>query len=143
MNNTNQDNYQYPYQQENTYSQYPNGDANYVPAEPYVEAEPVNKQKGKTDILGIISLVVGILGIIFNCCCYYVAPVLAIAAIILALVSPKDEYGKRAGLAKAGLICGIVAMVMFIVTIVLTIVFPTALTLFTGLFAGLTESMAY
>ncbi|MBO5322393.1 MAG: hypothetical protein J6B22_07330 [Clostridia bacterium] len=76
----------------------------------------------------MLSLVAGILGIVFCCpigCCYYVAPVFAIAAIILGAISPKNEDGKRTGLAKAGLICGIVTLVLAVA--VIAIAAPTLL----------------
>lgn len=90
-----------------------------------VEAEPVEKKKA--NVLAIIALIAGILGIVFACCCRWVAPVFGIAAIILAVVSPKDENGKRAGLAKAGLICGIAGTVISIALIIISIAAPALL----------------
>ncbi len=91
------------------------------------EAAPAKK---KANVLAILSLVAGILGIVFCCpigCCYYVAPVFAIAAIILGAISPKNEDGKRTGLAKAGLICGIVTLVLAVAIIVIAIAAPALL----------------
>lgn len=89
---------------------------------PHVEAEKVSKNDKKPNkALEIISLVCGILSIIFVCCCPYVSPVFAIAAIVLALVAPKNEKGKLSGMALAGLIMGIIMIIGSVVTIILSL----------------------
>ena len=90
---------------------------------PHVEAEKVSKNDKKPNkALEIISLVCGILSIIFVCCCPYVSPVFAIAAIVLALVAPKKENGKLSGMALAGLIMGIIMIIGSVVMIILSLV---------------------
>ena len=92
-------------------------------AEPVVEEAPVVEieepaapvaEKKKAPVLGIISLVCGILGILLSCCCTWAAFPLFVAAIILAIVE-KSKTGKMSGFAIAGLICGIVSIVLGIV----------------------------
>lgn len=95
-------------------------------AEPVVEEAPVVEieepaapvaEKKKAPVLGIISLVCGILGLLISCCCTWAAFPLFIAAIILAIVE-KTKTGKMSGFAIAGLICGIVTIVSVIISIV-------------------------
>ena len=85
---------------------------------PVVEA-PAQK---KSNVLAILALVCGILGIIFNCCCIWLSIPFAIAALILALVAPKKDGGKMDGMALAGLILGIVGIVFFGFNLILTII---------------------
>lgn len=92
--------------------------------EPVEIEAPAVETKKKANVLAILALVAGILGIIFNCCCYYISPVFAIAAIILAIIAPKKEDGKKTGLAFAGLILGIVTAVLFIGNILMIFLFP-------------------
>lgn len=113
-------------------------ESNDVEAPVVEEAAPAKK---KANVLAILSLVIGILGIVFSCpigCCYYVAPVFAIAAIILGAISPKNEDGKRTGLAKAGLICGIVTAVLSIAVIIIAIAAPALLSIL-----GMASEMNY
>lgn len=105
---------------------------------PHVEAEKVSKNGKKPNkALEIISLVCGILSIIFVCCCPYVSPVFAIAAIVLALVAPKNEKGKLSGMALAGLILGIIMIIGSVVVIILSF----AGTLAGGILGSLGEMM--
>ncbi len=86
-------------------------------ATPAVDPVVIDDKKKGADVFGIISLVCGILGIVFNCCgcCAYIVPVLAIAAIVLAVVGKnKSADASFSGLAKAGLICGIVGIAFFL-----------------------------
>lgn len=88
-----------------------------------VYAEPEQKSNTKA----ILALVFGILSILMSCCCPYLGIALAIAAIILAVVSKDDNYGKMSGMAIAGMICGIFSVILFVISIalVLTGVVPT------------------
>lgn len=88
------------------------------------EAAPAKK---KANVLAILALVAGILGIVFICCCNYLTPVFGLAAIILGAVSPKEENGKKNGMAIAGIVCAIAGIVLVIAYWVIMIVFPTAL----------------
>lgn len=72
----------------------------------YVPEQPANPNNG----MAIGSLVCGIVGILCCCCCG-VGAIVGIVAIVLAILSKKQNGGKLSGLALAGLICGIVAIV--------------------------------
>lgn len=106
---------------------------------PIVEAptaQPVPDKK-KSNVLAILALVCGILGIVFNCCCGWLSIPFGIAALVLALVAPKKGNGKLEGMALAGLILGIVTIVFFVVSIIFTIFLPA----FSGIFAGIMEEL--
>jgi hypothetical protein len=115
-------------------------------AEPVVEEAPVVEieepaapvaEKKKAPVLGIISLVCGILGLLISCCCTWAAFPLFIAAIILAIVE-KTKTGKMSGFAIAGLICGIVT----IVSVIISIVFSAFISL-GGFWTDLMDEMMY
>ena len=59
-------------------------------------------------IMGLISMILGILSIPFLCCTYTVFFSLAfgVAAVILAIIDKKKNDGKFSGFGLAGLICG-------------------------------------
>ena len=101
---------------------------------PVVEA-PAQK---KNNVLAILALVCGILGIVFNCCCIWLSIPFAIAALILALVAPKKDGGKMDGMALAGLILGVVGIVFFGFNLILTIVGAS-----TGFLEELMEELEY
>ncbi len=76
----------------------------------YTEPAPAPKapQPGKTK--AIISLVLGIVGILM-CCCYGFGCIPGIVGLILAILAKKDNGGKFSGLAVAGLVLSIIASV--------------------------------
>ena len=58
------------------------------------------------------ALILGIVSLLFICCCcvlYRAAIVPAVLAIVMASLSKRDNGGKLTGMAKAGLILGIIA----------------------------------
>ncbi|MBP3325756.1 MAG: DUF4190 domain-containing protein [Coprococcus sp.] len=66
--------------------------------------------------LGIASMVLGIVALVFSCCLYYVSLPCAIVGLILGGVSlSKKKPGK--GMAVAGLVCSIVSLVPTIIII--------------------------
>ena len=81
---------------------------------------------GQTDGLAIASLVLGIASIIMTCCITYVAIVLGIVGIVLAVQSNKKQ---KSGLATAGLVCSIIGIAIAVICIIITLVFGTALSL--------------
>lgn len=81
---------------------------------------------GQTDGLAIASLVLGIASIIMTCCITYVAIVLGIVGIVLAVQSNKKQ---KSGLATAGLVCSIIGIAIAVICIVIALVFGTALSL--------------
>lgn len=75
--------------------------------------------------LAVASLVLGIVGIVTDCCCWPVGATLGIAAIItgfLALNQVKEGTGGGKGMATAGLICGIAAIALGILSLILGLV---------------------
>lgn len=91
--------------------------------QPYQES--IYKQPGESggvDGKAIASLVCGIIGILL-CCCYGIpAILLGVIAIVLAMLSRRDNMGRFPGLAVGGLICGIVAVVAGFIFIICMIV---------------------
>jgi hypothetical protein len=84
-----------------------------------VEKPPMEKKE-----LGIISLVLGCLGII-TMCCYGTGILFGIAAIILGKISLNANQGRDVagvGIAKAGFITGIIATAISVITIVIVII---------------------
>lgn len=78
---------------------------------------PEQKKPNYGKIFGIVSLVLGIIGVLTVCCCcclYFLSFALGAAAIVFAILSRK-YLGKFSGLAIAGLILGIVAVLLFLV----------------------------
>ena len=73
----------------------------------------------KSMVLGILSMIFGIISFLF-CCCYGSGIVFSIAAIVLAVISFKKE--KVNGFSIAGLILGIVGTIACFTMIVMFIV---------------------
>lgn len=82
-------------------------------------------QPGKSDGMGIASLVLGIVSIVMSCCITYVGLICGVVGIILAIMSNKK--GKN-NMATAGLVCSIIGIVLAIILIIVAAVFGTALT---------------
>lgn len=91
--------------------------------------QPVNPQQpGKG--LAIGSMVCGIVGIVFCMCYSAVGIILGIVAIVLAVLSKNKNNGVMQGMAKAGLICGIVALAINIISIIIAAFILTSTTSF-------------
>ncbi len=87
-----------------------------------VNDEPYQLEQKKTDGIGIGALICGILSLVCCCCCN-VGFVPGIVAIILAVMSKKnDPEEKMSGMAKAGLICGIIGTALSVLVFVIGIV---------------------
>lgn len=88
------------------------GQPNQYYQQPYREsiyAQP--GESGSTDGKAIASLILGIFSLV-TCCCYGVTSlVFGIAAIVLAVLSKKDNMGQMPGMAVAGMIMGIIGIV--------------------------------
>ena len=96
----------------NPYGQnYPYGNPGsyYQPYQENIYAQP--GESGGVNGLAIGSLVCGIISII--CCCTSIFSVLlGITAIVLAVLSKKDNGGAMPGMAIAGMICGVIGMLL-------------------------------
>ena len=82
--------------------------------------QPENKE---TNVLAIVSLVLGILSIVLGCCTGWIGALFGIGGIICAVFANKQS---ESGLAKAGLICSIVGIVLGIIVMILAAVFSVA-----------------
>ena len=114
------------YQPNNTNENYTaeNYTDNYAAEQVEYQAEPevyAEEPKKAFPVLGLISMICGILSVLGGCCCYGITIIPAIAAVILALVE-KAKRGKMSGFALAGLICGIVGVVIAIGYLILMII---------------------
>ena len=85
---------------------------------PEVTVNAVEEKKA-FPVLGLISMICGILGILIGCtCCTFAGVGLGILAAVLAIIE-RVTLGKFSGLAIAGLICGGAALVLSVVNMVL------------------------
>lgn len=87
-----------------------------TPATPVYQAQPVKQGNGMIGI-SIASMVCGIISIVC-CCAWYFSIILAIAAIVLGVVSIVNKYEGR-GMAIAGIATAGVMLVMFVIVILL------------------------
>ena len=133
-----------PYAQQNINNTYSQQNANPYQSTPYqntpygTQYNAAPQQKQSTDVFGIISLVCGILSIIFCCCCNFLSIVLGIAAIILAIVSKSNSAdSKFSGIALGGLICGIVGLTIGIIVTIIALCSPDAWEAFEEIFEEL------
>lgn len=76
--------------------------------------EPEQKQT-----LSIVSLVCGIVGLLFSCCCCLGVP-FDIAAIVVGIIAKKKNVPGQ-GMALAGIILGAVALVIYIITVIINV----------------------
>ena len=102
---------------------------NYQDHTAYVQPEaataaPQQTETKETNVLAIVSLVLGILSIVFGCCSGWLGILFGIGGIICAVFA--DKQGKT-GLAKAGFICSIIGIVLGVLILILAIVFSVAL----------------
>ena len=69
--------------------------------------------------LSIVSMVLGIVGLIFSCCCCLGVP-FDIAAIVVGIIAKKKNVPNQ-GMALAGIILGAVAIVIYIITVIINV----------------------
>lgn len=87
----------------------------------YSAAQP---QPQQSNALSIVSLVMGILSILFGCC-YGIGILFAIAGIICAAVGKKK--GQKGGIGTAGLVCSIIGAVLSVIMLIYVIIVGVAL----------------
>lgn len=75
----------------------------------------VQQETQKAAGIAIGALILGICSIVF-CCIWYVSLITGVVAIVLAVKAKKDNVGGQ-GMAKAGMICGIVGIVLAVLYI--------------------------
>ena len=83
----------------------------------YETVETVNgaPEKG-SKVFGIISLICGILGLLCSCC-GWLGIVVAVAGVVLGIISIKKEEDAK-GMAIAGIVCGGIGLVIAIIVLV-------------------------
>ncbi len=84
--------------------------------------QPAGHAKGYS----IAALVLGIVALFctcYCCCFYFIAPICSVIAIVMAIISRRDNNGKLSGMALVGLILAILALLFFLVILVFDIVF--------------------
>ena len=94
---------------------------NYNPNNSYAYNNPTPVSTG----LGIASLVLSIISIPTSCCCG-LGILFSILSIIFGCIQPKDEYGKKPGIAIAGIIISAITIVLSILCIVFYFVIGSA-----------------
>lgn len=72
--------------------------------------------------LGIASLILGIIALVFavSCCCTYVSIIFSIIGLILGIMA-RDSHNNIDKLATIGIVCSIIAIVCFIAIVILSI----------------------
>ena len=93
-----------------------------VQSQTIVEAPKAENKE--TNVLAIVSLVLGILSIVLGCCTGWVGALFGVGGIICAVFANKQG---KTGLAKGGLICSIVGIVLGILITILAVVFSVAM----------------
>jgi len=84
--------------------------------------EPAGPSSPNT--LQIVSLVLGIAGIVLGCCISYLGVILGIAGLLCAVFGNKEG---KTGVGTAGFVCSIVALVLGIIWVIVGLVFGAAL----------------
>lgn len=89
----------------------------------YTQQEFRVDQQAQTSGIALASMILGIISVVcmISCCCTPIAIITGIAAIICFAVTPKVNQ-TRGNKAKAGLICGIVAIVGSAILIIVFVV---------------------
>lgn len=92
--------------------------------QPQTIVETPKAENKETNVLAIVSLVLGILSIVLGCCTGWVGALFGVGGIICAVFANKQG---KTGLAKGGLICSIVGIVLGILITILAVVFSVAM----------------
>lgn len=92
--------------------------------QPQTIVEAPKAENKETNVLAIVSLVLGILSIVLGCCTGWVGALFGVGGIICAVFANKQG---KTGLAKGGLICSIVGIVLGILITILAVVFSVAM----------------
>ena len=80
-----------------------------------------SSQQPPSNGLAVTSMILGIVGIVSDCCCWPLGAALGIAAIITGVIGlnkVKDGTGGGKGMAMAGVICGIAAILLGIASLI-------------------------
>lgn len=89
---------------------------------------PPPQKQGHAKGYAITSLILGIASVFCTCVCcclYYIAILLSVLSIVMAVLAKRDNGGKMPGMAIAGLILAILGLLMFLVMIAFEIFLNT------------------
>lgn len=115
-NNFNDENNGYGLNNGQSNNDFNNGNFNYTP-------QPEQPQKDPGHGMAIAALVLGILSII-TCCCTYLAIILGVVGIVLAVISKTKSFtGKMETMALVGMILSIVGVVIAIIVVIWSVVY--------------------
>lgn len=92
--------------------------------QPKTIVEAPKAENKETNVLAIVSLILGILSIVLGCCTGWVGALFGIGGVICAVFANKQG---KTGLAKGGLICSIVGIVLGILITILAVIFSVAM----------------
>lgn len=92
--------------------------------QPQTIVEAPKAENNETNVLAIVSLILGILSIVLGCCSGWVGALFGIGGVICAVFANKQS---KTGLAKGGLICSIVGIVLGILITILAVIFSVAM----------------
>jgi hypothetical protein len=95
--------------------------------EPSIPSSPtpvVPNKKG----FDIASLILGITAIVPGCCCTYIGILLGILAVVFSVLFTKANPGSdvKKGMAKAGLILGIIGIVLCTILLIVGLIFASS-----------------
>lgn len=103
-------------QDQNSFNQPENG-SGYFTADPSFTAPLIDEKPPVKQTFAVAALVLGIIGLVCNCCCFCLPFVCSVLAIIFACVD-RSKAGSFRGYALVGLILGILGAVWGLVTMV-------------------------
>lgn len=92
--------------------------------QPKTIVEAPKAENKETNVLAIVSLILGILSIVLGCCTGWIGALFGVGGIICAVFANKQG---KTGLAKGGLICSIVGIVLGILITILAVIFSVAM----------------
>jgi len=87
------------------------------------------------DTLGLLSLIFGCVSFVFGCCLFYITWATAIAAIVLGILSIKNNKVSNKAMAIIGIVFGSLALLLVII-VVFSLAFKNASN---GLFSGVSS----
>ncbi len=92
------------------------------PNNPYTYGGTENPQGESTGVLGIVSMIIGIISILLACCAggKFLTVLLAIVGLVLGIIAlQKPGTANNHSMAVAGIICSVIAMVLKIIVVLL------------------------
>ena len=128
---------QQPYQQpvQPNYNSYNQGQYSNGPVPPYPPT-----QQGQGHGMAIASLVLGIVGIVFGCCLWYITIPCAIIGLILGVMANKQE---KNGMATAGIVLSSISLALAVIELIMVIAAGTSSVWSASLFEEVFPEFSY